>query len=82
MEDIERSLQNMAKMKDGMEVMQKELASYVEAYNEDGLHVEIQGDQIIKNLKFNKTTSPSTVEKEINDANANIKKENAVIWRR
>lgn len=73
MEDMEKLLQSMTKMKDGMEAMQKELASYVEPYDEDGVHVEIQGDGIIKNLKFSDGTPPSTVEKVINNANAKVK---------
>ena len=53
--------------------MQKELASYVEPYDENGVHVEIQGDGIIKNLKFSDGTSPLVVEKALNNANAKVK---------
>ncbi|MDR2779373.1 MAG: YbaB/EbfC family nucleoid-associated protein [Puniceicoccales bacterium] len=73
MEDMEKLLQSMTRMKDGMEAMQKELSSYTEKYDEGGVHVEVQGDGVIKNLQFANGTPASVVEKAINDANAKIK---------
>ncbi|MDR0742342.1 MAG: hypothetical protein LBE98_02660 [Puniceicoccales bacterium] len=73
MEDMEKLLKSMTQMKDGMEAMQKELGSYTEKYDEGGVHVEVQGDGLIKNLKFASGTPANVVEKAINGANAKIK---------
>lgn len=73
MEDMEKLLQSMTQMKEGMEAMQKELASFTQPYDEDGVHLEVQGDGIIKNLTFSKDTPASVVEKVINNANAKVK---------
>ncbi len=70
---MERYLKSITEMKKGMIDMKRELASYVESYDEDGIHVELQGDGIIKNLEFNDGTSPSIVAKVINNANAKLK---------
>ncbi|MDR2737698.1 MAG: YbaB/EbfC family nucleoid-associated protein [Puniceicoccales bacterium] len=73
MDDMEKLLKSMTQMKDGMEAMQKELAAYTESYDEGGVYVEVQGDGIIKNLRFSQGTPPSAVEKAINGANTKIK---------
>jgi DNA-binding protein YbaB len=73
MDEMEKLLKSMTQMKDGMETMQKELAAYVEVYEQAGIHVEVQGDGIIRNLRFAPGTSPAEVEKAINAANAKIK---------
>ncbi|MDR1233121.1 MAG: hypothetical protein LBJ75_02585 [Puniceicoccales bacterium] len=73
MEDMEKLLKSMTQMKDGMEAMQKELGSYTEKYDEGGVHVEVQGDGLIKNLQFANGTPANVVEKAINGANAKIK---------
>lgn len=73
MEDMEKLLQSMTQMKEGMEAMQKELASFTQSHDEDGVHLEVQGDGIIKNLSFSKDTPASVVEKAINNANAKVK---------
>ena len=70
---MEKLLQNMTKMKEGMEDMQKELASYVEHYSENGVTLDVHGDGIISGLTFSEGTNPSDVQKAINDANARIK---------
>ncbi|MDR1401386.1 MAG: hypothetical protein LBI81_00290 [Puniceicoccales bacterium] len=70
---MEKLLKSMTQMKDGMESMQKELAGYTLKHDEGGIHVEIQGDGIIKNLKFPSGTSAGEVEKAINGANAKVK---------
>lgn len=73
MEDMEKLLQNMTKMKDGMEAMQKELAAYTEHYSENGVSLDVHGDGIISGLTFSAGTSASVIEKVINNANAKIK---------
>jgi DNA-binding protein YbaB len=73
MDEMEKLLKSMTQMKDGMETMQKELASYVEKYDESGVHLEVQGDGIIKNLSFADGTSPKVIETAINNANAKVK---------
>lgn len=73
MEDMEKLLQSMTQMKEGMEAMQKELASFTQSHDEDGVHLEVQGDGIIKNLSFSNDTPASVVEKAINNANAKVK---------
>jgi DNA-binding protein YbaB len=73
MEDMEKLLKSMTQMKDGMESMQKELASYIESHDEGGVHVEVQGDGIIRNLRFPAGTPATDVERAINNANAKVK---------
>ena len=73
MEDMERLLQSMTKMKDGMEAMQKELGSYTLNHEENGISLNVQGDGIIKNLKFPAGASASAIENAINNANAKVK---------
>jgi DNA-binding protein YbaB len=73
MDDMEQLLKNMTQMKEGMEAMQKELAAYTLKHDGDGVHVEIQGDGLIKNLSFPNGTPAKTLEKAINDANAKVK---------
>ncbi len=70
---MEKLLQNMTKMKDGMENMQKELASYVEHYSENGISLDVHGDGIISGLSFPAGTSASDIQKAINNANAKVK---------
>ena len=70
---MERYMKSLTEMKKGMIDMKRELSSYVESYDEDGIHVELQGIGIIKNLEFNDGTSPSIVAKVINNANAKLK---------
>ncbi|MDR1413687.1 MAG: hypothetical protein LBI56_01975 [Puniceicoccales bacterium] len=73
MEEMEKLLKNMTQMKDGMETMQKELAGYTLPYDEGSIHIEVQGDGLIKNLRFAAGTSANEVEKAINNANAKVK---------
>ncbi|MDR1433517.1 MAG: hypothetical protein LBI61_04275 [Puniceicoccales bacterium] len=63
----------MTKMKDGMESMQKELASYTLKHAEGDISLEVQGNGIIKNLRFPAGTSAGAVEKAVNGANAKVK---------
>ena len=73
MEDLQELLENMTKMKQGMESMQTDLQSYVMPFSENGISLEVHGDGIISGLKFPPGTSPCDVEKVINNANAQIK---------
>ncbi|MDR3143935.1 MAG: YbaB/EbfC family nucleoid-associated protein [Puniceicoccales bacterium] len=73
MEDMEKLLKSMTQMKDGMEAMQSELIAYTESHDEGGVHVEVQGDGIIKNLRFSPGTPANVVESAINNANAKVK---------
>ncbi len=73
MEDMEKLLENMTKMKDGMEAMQQELASYVEHYSENGVTLDVHGDGVITGLTFADGTSANTIQTAINNANAKIK---------
>ena len=70
---MEKLLQSMNQMKDGMEAMQAELASYVLNHEEGGVSLQVKGDGTIVNLKFANGTSPSAVEKAINNANLEVK---------
>lgn len=73
MEDMEKLLQNMTKMKEGMENMQKELASYVQHYSENGISLDVHGDGVISGLSFPAGTDASAIQQAINEANAQIK---------
>jgi DNA-binding protein YbaB len=73
MEDMEKLLKSMTQMKDGMEGLQKELASYSRKYEEGGVSLEVQGDGIIKNLSFGPGTPADVVERAVNNANAEVK---------
>lgn len=73
MEDMEKLLQNMTKMKQGMEDMQKELTSYVKHHSENGVSLDVHGDGVISGLTFSAGTSADTVQKAINNANAAVK---------
>jgi DNA-binding protein YbaB len=73
MDDMEKLLKSMTQMKDGMETMQKELAGYVEKYDEAGVHIEIRGDGLVQNLNFQAGTAPAVLESVINHANAKVK---------
>jgi DNA-binding protein YbaB len=73
MEDMEKLLKSMTQMKDGMEAMQKELSAYILKHEQGGVSLEVQGDGIIKNLKFASGTPANVVENAINSANAKVK---------
>ncbi|MDR1596012.1 MAG: hypothetical protein LBR91_03780 [Puniceicoccales bacterium] len=73
MEDMENLLKSMTQMRDGMEAVQKELASYSLRHEEEGISVEIQGDGLVKNLEFAVGTPASSVEKALNNANSRVK---------
>jgi DNA-binding protein YbaB len=73
MDEMEKLLKSMTQMKDGMESMQKDLASYVEKHSENGIHLEVQGDGIVRNLSFADGTSAKAIETAINNANAKVK---------
>ena len=73
MEDMEKLLQNMTKMKEGMEGMQHELASYVKHYSENGISLDVHGDGVISGLSFPAGTNADAVQKAINNANAAVK---------
>jgi hypothetical protein len=68
----ETSLKSMIQMKDGLEAIQKEVAAYIEKYDEDGVHIEVQGDVIVKNLKFASGTPSNIAERAINCPNTQI----------
>ena len=73
MEEMEKLLQSMTQMKEGMEKMQKELADYAIEFELDGVRLKVHGDGIISDLTFPEGTPPAKVEKAINDANAKVK---------
>lgn len=73
MEDLQQLLENMTKMKQGMENMQNDLQSYVMPFSENGISLNVHGDGVISELKFPQGTSPCDVEKVINNANAQMK---------
>ncbi|MDR1255547.1 MAG: hypothetical protein LBJ94_01285 [Puniceicoccales bacterium] len=73
MEDMEKLLQNMTKMKDEMEKLQKELPQHTEKYDKSGIKLTVHGDGVISDLNFPSGTSAGAIEAAINEANANMK---------
>jgi DNA-binding protein YbaB len=73
MEDMEKLLQNMTKMKEDMEELQVELPKYREQYDKGGIKFCVHGDGIISGLSFPAGTSAGAIEKAINEANARVK---------
>jgi DNA-binding protein YbaB len=73
MEDMEKLLQNMTKMKEDMEQLQTDLPKHKEQYDRDGIRLCVHGDGIISELSFPAGTSAGAIEKAINDANARMK---------
>jgi DNA-binding protein YbaB len=73
MEDTEKLLQNMTKMKDEMEKLQKELPGHKENYDKNGIKLCVHGDGVISGLSFPSGASASAIETAINEANARMK---------
>ncbi|MDR0595891.1 MAG: hypothetical protein LBF94_04355 [Puniceicoccales bacterium] len=73
MEDMEKLLQNMTKMKDEMEKLQKELPGHKEHYEKNGIKLTVHGDGIISGLSFPAGTAANAIEKAINEANVHMK---------
>jgi DNA-binding protein YbaB len=73
MEDMEKLLQNMTKMKEDMEQLQVDLPKHKEQYNRNGIELCVHGDGIISGLKFPDGTSAGAIESAINEANAHMK---------
>lgn len=74
MEEMDKLLSNMTKMKDDMAKMQEELKSYSLTFKSaDGkVELKVHGDGKITGLKMH-GASDADVEKAINDANAQVK---------
>jgi DNA-binding protein YbaB len=73
MEDMEKLLQNMTKMKEDMEQLQMDLPKHKEQYDKDGIKLCVHGDGVISELSFPAGTSAGAVEKAINEANLHMK---------
>jgi DNA-binding protein YbaB len=73
MEDMEKLLQNMTKMKDEMEKLQKELPKHKENYDKNGIKLCVHGDGVISDLSFPSGTSANAIENAINEANSHMK---------
>ena len=70
---LEKALEIMTGAADSMFNMVKESISYKESYNKDGISFDINGQGLIKNLKFENGTPPSMIENAINGTIEKVK---------
>ena len=72
-EALEKALEIMTGTADSMIKSVNDSISYKESYNKDGISFDINGQGLIKNLKFENGTPPSMIENAINGTNQKMK---------
>ena len=65
-DSLEKALEIMRNTSDAMTNTMMETISYKESYNKDGISFDINGQGLVKNLKFSNGTPPSMIENAIN----------------
>ena len=70
---LEKALEIMENTRDAMSNTLMKFNSYKESYNKDGISFDINGQGLVRNLKFANGTPPSIIENAINSTIEKVK---------